>query len=106
VVLGLDDRRAALNDRAAVGQSAASGQPSTAKASGRIHRDLKGTTIFAPGSYQRVELQQAESPGGFKTDISPAPEYKLEGTPVMVTVLYHRPARGRRSSRSMAAPAS
>src|SRR6202140_4942654 len=68
------------------GQSASSGKPSTANGEWPTYTaDMKGTKYSPLDQINAANFNKLQVAWRFKTDIlGPRPEYKLEGTPLMV----------------------
>ena len=82
-----------------LGQSPASGLPSTANGEWPHYTgDLKGTRYSPLGQVDASNFNQLEVAWRFKTDnLGPFPEFKLEGTPLMVKGVLYTTGGTRRS---------
>ena len=81
------------------GQSAATGKPSTANGEWPHYTaDIKGTKYSPLDQINAANFNQLQVAWRFKTDhFGPRPEYKLEGTPLMVKGSLYATAGVRRS---------
>ena len=93
-----------------LGQAGATGQPSTKNGEWPHYTaDLRGSKYSPLDQINAGNFNKLEVAWRFKTDsLGTRPEYKLEGTPLMVEgrALHDRRARAARSSRSTRRPAS
>src|SRR5216684_1609582 len=83
----------------AVGVSSQTGQPSTSNGEWPIYSaDLKGTRYSPLDQINASNFNKLEIAWRFKTDnLGPFPEYKLEGTPLMVKGVLYTTGGTRRS---------
>ena len=91
------------------GQNGAPAFPSTKNGEWTHYTaDVRGSKYSPLDQINAANFNKLEVAWRFKTDnLGPRPEYKLEGTPLMVKgVLYTTAARAARSSRWMRRPAS
>jgi quinoprotein glucose dehydrogenase len=99
ILLSRPAHRLPLGVAALSGQSAATGQPSTANGEWPAYNaDMRGTRYSPLDQINGTNFSKLEVAWRFKTDsFGPFPEYKLEGTPVMVKGVLYTTAGTRRA---------